>query len=218
MTFNNHYKQDVIMVTDLETTGLHPDSCYPLEVGISIMVNDIDADEPTLKQIDSLTLMVCSQETVMWAKDTLLLDQADRDVAQQMHMDNGLIADLLGARNSDPSIIFLSSFDEADEVLRDWLITRDLNGYPLVGASVGSLDRPFIQHFFPEFNETLSYRNVDTSSLAESIKLFDAQWGESLRDSAFESIGVTETAHRTLDDCRNAARALVWTMKHLDLF
>lgn len=189
-----------ILVMDMETTGLMKDpNTIPLELG-AIVVNPV-----TLEVRAQEAHLIRSERALAWAHHTRVI--ADRggklDVAQKMHVENGLVDDLIRGHAEDGSLIPMDSVEASDHAFRLWIEEVGMEDRPLVGASIGSLDRPMILKWFPEVNGILSHRNVDTSSLLEAIGLFDADWSSELakRSKALSVQHGLNERHRTVADC-----------------
>lgn len=201
--YSEYYNTSVILLTDLETTGLSARHDLLLEAGLVVL------DSDTLQLLDHLDVVISSEDTVKWAMAAKVTPPHDRSFVQNMHIENNLVDDILEPGDSIKSV---HSTHEADDVMIRWLVQRGLENRPLVGASVGSLDRPFMIEHLPLTNAMMNHRNVDTSSIASAVGLFDQEKGGRLRDEAFLHIGVEETAHRVVDDCVHAAKALKWVL------
>lgn len=141
-------------VVDIETTGLSAWDDVPLEIGIQL--------------IDKYGQRHAYWETLVFESTTQYVSAIERakkhEIVGPMHEASGLWKDIdpLGYEGVE------ITRGEVDDVLSSFV--KDFVGdrkIPMMGASIGSLDRPFTLAHFPRLNETLSYRNIDTSTLKE---------------------------------------------------
>jgi oligoribonuclease (3'-5' exoribonuclease) len=175
-------------VVDLETTGLRASMDVPLEVGI--------------KLIDKEGYVFAAGAWLIW-EDNFTFESGiargrKNEFVNAMHEKSGLWSDLEAARTG-----MSRSFtrDEVDNALCDFLreaIGEDAFGtIPMMGNSIGSLDRPFSLVHFPMFNSALSYRNIDVSTINEICKAVNPGLLENLRPIIGDK---SNSKHRVLDD------------------
>ncbi len=172
-------------VIDLETTGLDARENIPLELGIQL----IDRWGEKIGKAESWLIWEANHD---WSLE-MGKGAADQFVGP-MHQESGLWNDLgIGAGKTTRTRAGL------DLELCLWLKEHGiLNGtVPMMGNSIGSLDRPFVLEHFPRFNKALSYRNIDMSSIKEICKAVNPELAEKLKPI----IGTKEDAdHRVLGD------------------
>lgn len=171
-------------VVDLETTGLDAFACIPLELGIKL----IDKEGFVLSE----AAWLIHEEDTHWERE-LARGVEDKFVGP-MHEKSGLWADLRAARGKTTR-----TRAELDDELCEWLAEAGVPyaKVPMMGNSIGSLDRPFSVLHLPEFNRTLSYRNIDISTLKEICMARNPILFENLKPI----LGSKEDAkHRVLDD------------------
>ena len=169
---------------DLETTGLSAREDVPLEVGIKL----IGGEGYVYDEFHAL----------VWEET----DDFQRAVARgkfnqyvnPMHTASGLWMDLENIPHADLEV---HSRKFVDQEMARWVQSFDLPPLPLLGNSIGSLDRPFVLEHFPMFNEATSYRNIDISTIKELCKKHNPVLFENLKPI----IGTKEDAlHRVMSD------------------
>jgi oligoribonuclease len=127
---------------DIETSGLEPETGYPLEVALAITNDSFDIlardswviswGVPALKSLTSTPVLKMHTESGLW-----------NDVEQSMLPARGvenMMIDLYQSVTNDP--------------------------WPLAGSSV-QFDRMWLRKWFPRFNNLLHYRCIDVSSFKE---------------------------------------------------
>lgn len=170
-------------VVDLETTGLSASLDVPLEVGISL--------------IDKEGFSFASASWLVWESDAEFLAGVTRGrenkFVEPMHTKSGLWADLENPQQAK------MTRSNVDEELCEFLTDNGarFGTVPMMGNSIGSLDRPFCLEHFPMFNEALSYRNIDMSSIKEILKAVNPVLFENLKPIISNKESAT---HRVLDD------------------
>lgn len=171
-------------VTDLETTGLNANDCIPLEVGIKI--------------IDKEGFVFGERSWLIWEPgpewSIKMMEGAANKFVGPMHEKSGLWDDLIEERGKATH-----TREEADQAIVEWLDEMEVRhgSLPMMGNSIGSLDRPFCLVHFPLFNAALSYRNIDMSTIKEIVKAVNPSLYENLEPI----IGNKENAtHRVLGD------------------
>lgn len=170
------------VVTDLETTGLSATKDVPLELGVNV--------------IDKEGYSFGSASWLVWEPhDEDFMASVARGHANEfvepMHTKSGLWADLEAHGNLSRS--------DVDNAVFDFLTDCGVRfgTVPMMGNSIGSLDRPFSIEHFPMFHGALSYRNIDISSIKEICKAVNPQLFENLRPIIGNKSNAT---HRVLDD------------------
>ena len=132
---------------DLEMTGLDPDTCVILEVGVILTGPDL--------------VPKAELERVVWQPEEALLRM--EPIVREMHTRNGLIdrvrASTFSLRAAEQDVVAL--------VAEHCLLGEGL----LAGSSIHT-DRRFLVHYMPMLERYLSYRQVDVTSL----KLLARAW------------------------------------------
>ena len=169
---------------DLESTGLSAQNCIPLEVGLKIT--------------DAVGFVIDEAAWLIWEPgrewSIKMTEGAADEFVGPMHQKSGLWDDLVAERGKNTL-----SRAEADLQMVYFVDQHCDNPreIPLAGSSIGSLDRPFVLEHFPKFNKTISYRNVDISSVKEICKAVNPELFENLKPI----IGSKEDSqHRVLSD------------------
>ena len=179
-------------VVDMETTGLNANENVPLEIAVAI----IDKDGEVLD----------STECLIWEMRDDFQNAVGRaqsnDFVNAMHTKSGLWEDLNNLNHVDLSIYSRTAVDDyLTKVLRAWGCEQ--GKVPMLGNSIGSLDRPFALVHLPKFNEHLSYRNIDMSTVKELVKAHNPKLWENL----YPIIGDKSNAtHRAIDDVHACIR------------
>lgn len=170
-------------VTDLETTGLSAAKDVPLEVGI--------------KLIDKEGFVFAECSWLVYEDNDEYVEAIRRGKANEfvgpMHEKSGLWADLDNPQQAK------MTRDAVDNELCDFLTEHGVRfgTVPMMGNSIGSLDRPFCIEHFPMFHGALSYRNIDISTIKEICKAVNPTLFENLRPIIGDKSNAT---HRVLDD------------------
>lgn len=189
------------VVVDMETTGLNVDGDLPLELGIGIYDEDLNE---------------------MAMNSWLIRDEgwrsrlAANEYVENMHVNNGLIADILSlpdeyyevdAEGKQHALDFSSRV--VSYMSWRWLTHYcglEPNAFPLTGSSVGSLDRPFMKEFLGSVHGFFTYRDIDVSSLKELCKRVNpALYGSMTKLPQFLDVN---KKHRVRDDIRASVAEL----------
>lgn len=137
---------------DLETTGLDPDACCIIEVGIVVADENLD---------------VYASESWIVAPTTDLSEMDE--YVTEMHNKNGLLDDLKHGR---------SVWAVEGRVLQ-WLSELELESgtFPMFGSSIG-FDRGFLKTHMPQLEAWFHYRNIDMSTVKELARVWrpDLKW------------------------------------------
>ena len=170
---------------DLETTGLDPLVEVPIELGLVVTNRWGDI-------LDSRDWLI-HDETSEY-KDTIARARNHRYVGP-MHEKSGLWADLAN-RESFPR---MGTRSDVELMACDWLdeLGIPVNVLPMCGASIGSLDRPFVQFHLPKLNTHFHYRNIDITSIRKIAELLNP------RIYKHEPADPTD-GHRVLEDAKVA--------------
>ena len=184
-----------LAVIDLETTGLEPYTGLILEIGVVII-------DETLTERGGLAVLVDSPDAVAWAKDARRRDGDGGclTVAEEMHLRNGLIDELLAGAGPTPRA---GSVEAAAAVIAAGLDAHGIcEPVPMVGSSVRSLDAPFLEVHAPALAARFTHRTIDASALTEFAFLVDRDGLETVM------AGLPGSNHRTLGDCRRSLEIL----------
>ncbi len=181
MTVTRYYA-----VTDLETTGLDSLSDVILEAAVILV-------DQNFTIIDARQSLIHSDDDRYTNALTRTIFGEDQFV-NKMHQESGL----WDAWNDDAKNPHVTPTAFAVETAQ-WLDGHGVppRQAPLLGNSIGSLDRPFIQQMMSPLNDWLSYRNFDVSSWRLGIEDQHPEWHaewESLLESR------EEKQHRAMDD------------------
>jgi oligoribonuclease (3'-5' exoribonuclease) len=176
-------------VVDLETTGLEAQFDVPLEIAVVL------TDEWGGEIGEPFTSLILEDNNsfrlgVSRGKHNHFVDE--------MHHKSGLWRDLNDLDRLYPR-------GRVDAELCGWLEAHGVEKatVPMMGNSIGSLDRPFCITHLPKFNAYLSYRNVDISSFKEVCR----RTNPVLYENMLPIVGTKEDAtHRALDDARASIR------------
>lgn len=185
-----------LAVIDLETTGLDPHAGHILEIGVVI----VDAE---LCEVDAFAVLVASDEARIWARAVWRRGPGpDLGPAEQMHLDNGLIDELLDAPLGARSGVISEVATTVSEAAAAIVAALDRNGIdepiPMVGSSVRALDAPFLEVHAPQLAARFSHRTIDASALTEFARFVDPDGATAVMAS------IPGSGHRTLGDCRRS--------------
>ncbi|MDY7230173.1 oligoribonuclease [Hyalangium rubrum] len=125
---------------DLEMTGLDPDTCAIIEIGVIITGPDLRP--------------LAEMERVIWQPEEVLLRM--EPVVKDMHTRNGL----LGKVRSSPTSLRIAERDVTALVADHCAINEGI----LCGNSIHT-DRRFLIKYMPMLERFLHYRMVDVTSL-----------------------------------------------------
>ena len=168
---------------DLETTGLDANSEVPLELGIKLTDNEGFV-------LDEAKWLIHDDTSQF---DDRIAEARDHEIVGPMHAASGLWYDLDHRETQTYNGIF-----RTDQLVVAWLEENEVpERLPMCGNSIGSLDRPFVLVHFPGFNQYLSYRNIDMSTLKELCKRLN----RGLYENLLPIIGTKADAkHRVMED------------------
>jgi len=171
----------MLLFVDMETTGLNANTEVPLEVGLCLT-----DDEGNLVSEKKWRLLEDKRHF-----HNCIAAAKQHEIVGPMHEKSGLWDDIAHFGG-------LSRW-EVDVKMVEWMTDQGIpeGEIPMTGNSIGSLDRPFALVHFPKFNEYLSYRNVDLSSVKELCKRLNPELYEQLRPIVENKESAT---HRVLDD------------------
>jgi oligoribonuclease (3'-5' exoribonuclease) len=155
---------------DLETDGLLPGKCTILEVGLIVTT-------PSLTVLEE-------QSWLVQHPDVEALFEGASARVQQMHLDNGLWAELLAGGGRPVA--------EVDRLCFEAITRNGGQRGPLCGFNP-SFDREFLQAYMPKTANALHYRLFDLRAFAWAGEW----WGSYVFPLA------AGQAHRALADCRS---------------
>lgn len=198
---------DHLAVIDLETTGLDPVTGLILEVGVVIV-------DSQLHEVAQLEVLVADPRAVEWADRARAraINGADLEFAERMHLDNGLVHDLLSPRQflgedelQPPvhrrSVAF--TVDVAEDGVIRFLEEQGISApVPLAGSSVRALDGPFLEAHMPKLFSRFTHRTVDASALTEFARFVDPEGYTAMNTS------VPASGHRSLGDCQRSIKIM----------
>jgi oligoribonuclease len=136
-------KSDVLVWLDLEMTGLDPETCVIVQLGMVLTDNQLNEIAPPL-------------EITIWQPESVL--QTMSPFVRNMHEKSGLLDQIRTSK---------TSLAEAEQQAFE-LVCKNV-GYRsarLCGNSIGQ-DRRFLAKYMPMLEGYLHYRQVDVSTLKE---------------------------------------------------
>lgn len=189
------------VVVDMETSGLSVHADFPLELGIGIYDDD-------LNELAMNSWLIRDEG---WRSQL-----AKNEYVENMHVKNGLIADILSLPDEYYEVDaegkqHTLDFSAHVVSLMSWRwLTNDCgltpNKFPLTGSSVGSLDRSFLREFLSEVHHFFTYRDIDVSSLKELCKRHNPTlYSAMMKLPEFLD---TNKKHRVRDDIRASVAEL----------
>lgn len=180
---------------DTETTGIRPSSNAILEIGIVL----VDAD---YNEIDSRHWITKTPGSNGVLQDLYRSSDRNDEYVQNMHLTSGLKEDFEAARIKTPNFYV--------NAITSWLSEHDATGMPMCGNTI-SFDRNFLRVHYPEIDDAFHYRSIDVSSIREFYNTRYPAVAESVKQKVQEVMGIKDTQHRTISDCR-------WSMETLRAF
>jgi len=190
-----------LVFLDLETTGLDPERCHILEIGVVIV------DPVTLKPLRSPgrqefpLLQRCVVEPP-WRYYGVAARKALGDYVFEMHTKSGLLAELSCCSLADAERTVCDVLHEA--------------GIPYGSATLAGFcpqfDMAFLKRHMPTLAGWFDYRHVDVSTLRGLVR----RWASpEIDDFLREKNG--ETKHRTIEDCYEAISELQFYRQFIDV-
>ena len=183
---------DVIVFLDLETTGLNTRKAGILEVGAVATTTELEV-------LDDFE-MLCWPSGLTAAPASYMTPKV-----QQMHRDNGLLAELEAAGDS------LASMAEVDEALLRWLDDKPAGPSArrvLAGSGSERFDRQLMETWLPRSVAALHYAGADVSP----VRMMAGWWAPELAARVVAARDGNERPHRALDDAY-CARAQAWVLR-----
>lgn len=136
---------------DMETSGLVPQTEIPLEIGC--MITDQWGQE--LDYFEDLFKYDPKQYN--W-------DISCDPYVKTMHANSGLFQQVINSREGTVEHLVWEHFD-------DFIVKHGIERHPMCGSSI-QFDRAFMEWHAPEpLVERFHYRNIDTTSMIETMKL-----------------------------------------------
>ena len=177
-------------VVDIETTGLSARDDVPLEIGVALI--DKYGDQHAYWE----TIVFESTDKYHIAMEWGRL----HEIVGPMHEESGLWKDIDRLAFEGHEIRRADVDATLAHFISDHVGGRKI---PMMGSSIGSLDRPFVIEHFPMFNETLSYRNIDISSLKELCRANHPKLFENIKD-ALSAEFAKKASHRVQADVEHS--------------
>jgi len=144
---------------DLEMTGLHPQSCAVIEIGLILTDKDLNP--------------LAEFERVIWQPESIL--DTMEPFVRQMHTRNGLLERVRASEHSLRAV---------EKEVMALLTEHFAMGEGILAGNSIHTDRAFIAHHMPGVERLLHYRMVDVSSLKELMRAWYPQAaGRSKTDS-----------------------------------
>lgn len=174
---------------DLETSGLSPQSEIILEVGC--MVTDQWGQEISYFQ----ELMKYDPKMYNWDLS------CDPDV-KKMHANSGLFQAVI---NKKEGMLEQVVWEE----LEAFVVQNDIDRHPMCGSSV-QFDRSFIEWHAPQgLVNRFHYRNIDTSSMIETMKIVNADLFAKM-----EIVAPGRGMHRVRPDLEDSVARYRWMLEN----
>lgn len=140
-----------LVVLDLETTGLNPEFCEPIQIGVIIVTNRFEA--------------LSEEEWTIGLKDRVQRVGSYRaNVYNELHWEAQALAMHVSSGLHDQCSESYLTLSEADEEVASWIKSQGAEQSPLIGNNVGAFDRQFLRRWLPKINSSLHYRHVDVSA------------------------------------------------------
>lgn len=143
---------ELMVLVDLETTGLDEKDGLPLEAGILIV--DLD-----------LNVIAAEQHIIQWGK--LDWDKSVSEFVRNMHDASGLRKEYDAGAGHDVAAV--------EGKLIQFLIKHGATSLPMAGSNVANFDRLWLREYLPDLNDHFHYRNQDVSSLKEFCRVWNPE-------------------------------------------
>ena len=180
-----------LVVLDLETTGLNPESCEPIQIGVIIVTNRFEtvAEKEWTIGIDDRVQRVGGRlpnvyNEMHWEAQALA-----------MHVSSGLHAQCC---ESDLTL------SEADEEVASWIKANGAEQSPLVGNNVGAFDRQFLRRWLPKINSAFLRRWLPKINSALHYRHIDVSAAYVMAQVAGVEMAKGERRHTALSDARDS--------------
>lgn len=168
----------MIVWLDLETTGLNPERCNILEVAAVVTddaLNEVAAySQIVYSPIAQRVLEQAQAEAIGKKQNMFFMYMMEMPAAAvvEMHTKNGLWKEVRYGTSlrtiDDDFATWLRTYSQHDETVDGKTVKVKS---PLAGNTI-SFDRGFMDRWMPRSHEELHYRNIDVSSLKETVKRF----------------------------------------------
>lgn len=175
MSNGNDIRENLLLWTDLETTGSDVAKDCIIEVGMVLTTAD-------LEEISTFSSLVKPTDAGL---GRLMMNE----IVRGMHQNNGLLDEIIKMGKDAPRV---------DEVARGILKWLEGSNAPqgkvvLAGSGVGHFDRAFIQKYMPQVMNFLRYWVIDVGVIRRGMEL----WTE-----VELPVKQEDKAHRALADVR----------------
>jgi oligoribonuclease len=188
---------ELIVVLDIETTGLSNRKDEILEVGILIANHNFE--------VIATKSVIIDPSGVEWDSiDSYVLNMHSTKHPQEGYP-LSLIDELTKTKNNGTALTYgqaanrLIGFMDAHGVVEKEVY--------LAGSTI-SFDRGFLQSYMPELDNYFHYRSVDVSSLQAVIEMF-------YPEKALELKPEDRKIHRVIPDCEDSLRKYQWAVQTL---
>src|SRR5262249_45083656 len=146
-------RNDLMLLVDVETTGLNPRMDCLLEVGFMLIDGGLNALSTYHSLIRPLPFPFSGMS----------------DFVRTMHEKSELLDDLADAGDRHHHVVAIEVKAWLERQARE--LGQPLNTIPLGGSSV-HFDRGMLQQWMPRVEELLFYRNIDVSTIKQLV----ARW------------------------------------------
>ena len=184
---------DLLVVLDIETTGLNPRKDVILEIGV--LIANLSFEPIAHREI-------LLKSYVDWSS----VDEKVLNMHNTRHPNDGypygLIEDSLKARAAERTL----NEEQAANRLIGFLEAHGVVGKEtyMMGSTIG-FDRGFLDAHVPELNDWFHYRSIDVSSHQATIEMY---WPE----SALENKPSDRKIHRAYPDCVDTLAKYAWAV------
>lgn len=187
---------ELIIVLDLETTGLNSRSDEILEVGILIA--------NTQFQTIAMKSVLIDPSGIDWDE----LDAIVNKMHSTKHPQEGFHLSLFEEISNTKNKGTLLTYQQASNRLIGFMEAygAEAKANYLTGSTI-SFDRSFLEIYMPELNNFFHYRSVDVSSLQAVIEMFYTE--------PVPLKPVDRKIHRAIPDCEDTLRKYEWAIKTL---
>ncbi len=174
---------DILVWVDIETTGLDPDECDILELGLVVT-------DKALQIVDQKSWLIKPVSLDLLKLNKFVVDT---------HTRNGLFAEVAELGQ-------LRSVAVHEACL--WLAQGDGDKSPMCGSSV-HFDRTFLQKHCPSLCNQFHYRNIDISTIKELAKRFNPSLLENMPAPQAEHRALPDL-YDTLAEARHYMEGMGW--------
>lgn len=190
-----------LVFLDLETTGLDPERCHILEIGV-VIVDPVTLEPLRSPRRQEFPLLQRCVVEPPWRYYGVAARKALGDYVFEMHTKSGLLAELSCCSLTDAERIVCDVLHEA--------------GIPYGSATLAGFcpqfDMAFLKRHMPTLAGWFDYRHIDVSTLRGLVR----RWASpEIDDFLREKNG--ETKHRTIEDCYEAISELQFYRQFIDV-